>query len=331
MRVVGSVLVEYVDVVTLWLTIGEPNVLSSSIWTMYVDAPATSDQSNTMFCRGLKRASAAGLTCDGGGQGPPPPAAGLTVSVAVRLTPADVAVIVAAVVALTEVVVAVNVLLVAPALTVTLAGTVTAAELSDSVTTAPPAGAAALSVTVPVDELPPTTADGLTVTADHVADAARVMLKAANSVVLLRLAVRDTVVLSTGKVVTVNDAVDAPGGMVTLGGTLAEPGKLLPRLTATPPAGAALSIVTVPVAEVPPGTLVGLTEKPVSVGRLGATTRSADSVTPPPVTEIVTVVRVVTAAVAMSKPPNSVDAGTVAKAGTEATAGLLLVTRSNWS
>ena len=231
----------------------------------------------------------------------PPDAGGLTASVAVRLAPAYVAVIVAVVAAVTDVVVAVNVLLVAPALTVTLVGTVTAEELSDNVTTAPPAGAAALSVTVPVDELPRPQTVGLTVTPDNVADDARVMPNAANSVVLLSVAVSCTVVLSTGNVVMVNDAVDAPAGMVTLGGTLAEPGRLLPRLTSTPPAGAALSIVTLPVAEVPPGTLVGLTEKPVSVGRLGATTRSDDSVTPPPVTEIVTTVRLVTAAVVMSK------------------------------
>src|SRR3954451_19586813 len=238
---------------------------------------------------------------------------------------------VAVVAAATEVVVAVNVLLVAPAATVTLVGTVTAAELSDNVTTAPPAGAAALSLTVPVDEVPPTTAVGLTVTLDNVADAARVIPNAANSVVLLRLAVSCTVVLSTGNVVTVNVAVVAPAGMLTLGGTLAEPGRLLPRLTSMPPAGAALSIVTLPMADVPPGTLVGLTEKPVRVGRLGATTRSDDSVTPPPVTEIVTVVRLVTAAVVMSKTPTSVEAGTVRESGTAATAGLLLVTRINWS
>src|SRR3954468_24700730 len=162
-----------------------------------------------MFCPGLNRASVAGLTCDGAGR-VPPDAAGLTVSVAVRLRPAYVAVIVAVVAAVTDVVVAVNVLLVAPAGTVTLAGSATAAESSDKATTAPPAGAAALSVTVPVDELPPTTAVGLSESPDNVADAARVMPKAANSVVLLRLALSCTVVLSTGNVVTVNDAVVAP-------------------------------------------------------------------------------------------------------------------------
>jgi len=42
--------------------------------------------------------------------------------------------------------------------------------LLDSVTTAPPLGAAALKVTVPVEELPPTTVVGLTVTEESVGE-----------------------------------------------------------------------------------------------------------------------------------------------------------------
>src|SRR5262249_58903296 len=57
-----------------------------------------------------------------------------------------------------------------PAATVTLAGTVAAAVLALlRPTTAPPVGAAAVSVTVPCDELPPTTEVGLTVTVDKLA------------------------------------------------------------------------------------------------------------------------------------------------------------------
>ena len=53
--------------------------------------------------------------------------------------------------------------LVPPAGTVTLEGTVAAGLLLESVTCAPPAGAGAFSVTVPVEELPPVTLVGLTV------------------------------------------------------------------------------------------------------------------------------------------------------------------------
>jgi hypothetical protein len=86
----------------------------------------------------------------------------------VRVTPPHTAEIVAVVAAVTDVVVTVKVALVAPAGTVTLAGTVAAVELSESDTAAPPAGAAAVNVTVPVDELPPTTLVGLTDTAESV-------------------------------------------------------------------------------------------------------------------------------------------------------------------
>ena len=73
--------------------------------------------------------------------------------------------IVTAVVAATGLVVAVNVAVVAPAATVTDAGTWAAAVLLEvNVTTAPPVGAGPLSVTVPVEEVPPGTVAGLTLT-----------------------------------------------------------------------------------------------------------------------------------------------------------------------
>ena len=96
-------------------------------------------------------------------------AGGLTVSAAVRVTPANTAETVAVVAAVTEVVVTVKVALVAPAGTVTLAGTAAAAELSDSDTAAPPLGAAPVRVTVPVEELPPLTLVGLRLNAESVA------------------------------------------------------------------------------------------------------------------------------------------------------------------
>lgn len=98
-----------------------------------------------------------------------PVTAGFTVSVAVRLTMPYVAVNVTAVLVATAEVVTGNVVLVAPAATVALAGTVAATLERVKVTTAPPAGAAAVSVIVPVDDAPPTTLVGETVTVDRLA------------------------------------------------------------------------------------------------------------------------------------------------------------------
>ena len=61
----------------------------------------------------------------------------------------------------TDVVPTVKVAVVAPAGTVTFAGTVAYAAFDVSPTTTPPSGATLLSVTVPVEELPPTTEVGL--------------------------------------------------------------------------------------------------------------------------------------------------------------------------
>jgi hypothetical protein len=91
---------------------------------------------------------------------------GLTVSTAVRVTPAKTAETVAEVEAVTEVVVTEKVALVVPAGTVTLAGTAVAPELSESDTDAPPLGAAPDRVTVPVDAVPPVTLLGLRLNAD---------------------------------------------------------------------------------------------------------------------------------------------------------------------
>ena len=95
---------------------------------------------------------------------------GLTVSTAERETPANVPEIDNAVEAVTGVVVMVKVALVAPAATVTLAGTVATAVLALlRPTRAPPVGAADVRVTVPCDELPPTTDVGVTLTEDKLA------------------------------------------------------------------------------------------------------------------------------------------------------------------
>src|SRR6267143_172197 len=119
--------------------------------------------------------------------------------------------------------------LVPPAGTVTLEGTVAALVLLlESVTCPPPAGAGAFSVTVPVEELPPVT--------------------------LARLTVSDETIGG----ITVSVARVGPVASVKLAGTPIA-GLLLESVTCAPPAGAGAFSVTVPVEELPPVTLVGLT------------------------------------------------------------------------
>jgi hypothetical protein len=255
----------------------------------------------------------------------------LSVNVALRVTPPAAAETATGVCAETALVVTVKVRLVAPAATVTLAGTLATGESSERATTVPPDGAAALSLTVPVEELPPTTVVGLSDIALAETDAERVMPRVVYWLVAPSVAESWTVVSSTGNVVIGKVALVAPAGTVTVAGTLAAPGSRLSRETVAPPDGAALPSVTVPVEGDPPVTLVGLTLSPVSGGRLGETVSVAERVTPRPVTEMVTGVGTSTGLVAMSNRPKSVEPLIVANAGTEATAGLLLVTCTIWS
>jgi hypothetical protein len=88
----------------------------------------------------------------------------LTVSVAVRVTPASTAEMTAEVGVAGAVVATVKVALVAPAATVTLAGTLaTAVLLLDRLTKAPPAAAALVKLTLPCALPPPVTLVGLSV------------------------------------------------------------------------------------------------------------------------------------------------------------------------
>jgi hypothetical protein len=72
----------------------------------------------------------------------------------------------------------------------------------------------------------------------------------------------------TAPVPTVNVALLAPAGTVTLEGTVATP-LLLESSTCAPPVGAAPLSVTVPVEGEPPVTLVGLSATEESVAELG--------------------------------------------------------------
>lgn len=165
-----------------------------------------------------------------------------------------------AVTLVTELVVAVKVVVVDPVATVTLAGTCTAAVLLlVSEIVAPPVGAAPLRVTVPVDEFPPVTLVGFSVTDDNDTEAPGFTVSVALLEPLLYVPVIVTLVtLATELVVTVNVAVVDPAATLTLIGTCAAVVLLLVRETLAPPVGAAPLSVTVPVDELPPVTLVGL-------------------------------------------------------------------------
>ena len=132
-----------------------------------------------------------------------------------------------------------------------------------------------------------------------------------------------TVDAVTPTVLTVNSALVAPAATVTLAGTVAA-ALALESATLNPPAGAADVNVTVPCADVPPVTLVGLTETADSEAVGGVTVSVAVFVAPPDVPVIVTGVDALTAAVVTVNVPLVAPAATVTVADTVATAVLLL-------
>ena len=174
------------------------------------------------------------------------------------MTPAVVPEIVTLLVLRTALVVTEKVAVVAPGGTVTLDGTVaTFVLLLESWTVIPVDGAAPLRVTVPVDELPPTTADGFKLNDSNAG--AGVTVNGAIFVMPLNTAdMLATVDEVTDFVPILKLALVAPCGTVTDGGTVAD-ALSLERVT-TRLAGAAAVSVTVPVDEFPPTTLVGFKE-----------------------------------------------------------------------
>ena len=137
---------------------------------------------------------------------------------------------------------------------------------------------------------------------------------------VLAVSVTD-VVAATAFVETVNVALVAPADTVTLAGTLVE-GSELDSVTAIPPLGAALLSVTVPVAEVPPATEVGLTVKEASPA--AETVTVAVALAPLAVAVSVAVVVVATGVVVTVKLADVEPARTVTLAGTLAHDWLLL-------
>jgi hypothetical protein len=124
-----------------------------------------------------------------------------------------------------------------------------------------------------------------------------------------------TVVVVTGAVWTVNVAVVAPPVIVTLAGTEAAD-KLEESAILSPPAGAALVIVTVPVEFNPPTTEAGFT---MTDSKSGArTVNDPEWLAPFREAEILTTVFAPTADVATAKVPDFAPPGTVIVAATEA-------------
>jgi hypothetical protein len=168
---------------------------------------------------------------------------------------------------------------VAPGPSVTTAGRVSPAGELERVITAPRDPAGLVSVTVPVAEPPVATALGATVKLDRLAPggfniAVAVWLTPRKEAVTVIGVDVDTVPAPTGKVAEV-----APCATVTLAGIVSPAGEL-DKLTATPPEGAALLSVTVPVADPPleitPGVTVTLDSSPP----VGFTVREAVLFTP---------------------------------------------------
>jgi hypothetical protein len=195
---------------------------------------------------------------------------GFTVRMAVRVTPPALAVIVTGVDAGTARVAIEKVALVAPCATDTPAGTVaTAVLLLDTDTAKPPAGAGDVSVTAPCDEAPPVTLAGFTATVESDAGGGGAGGGVTVSVALRAvppnapLIVRDVDAV-TDAVLTVNVALKAPAGTVTLAGTVAALVLLLDSVTTAPPEGAALVRLAVPCDVLPPATLAGLSAIPAS-------------------------------------------------------------------
>jgi hypothetical protein len=131
----------------------------------------------------------------------------------------------------------------------------------------------------------------------------------------------DDVVALTGLVPTVKFALVAPAGTVTLEGTLVAL-ELSDSDTMAPPLGAAALMVTVPVAEFPPTTLVGLTEIDDRDAPDGACVtvmddeRNATSICALICTDVVCVGNVVMGNVALVAPPGIVTlSGTCALSG----------------
>ena len=189
--------------------------------------------------------------------------AGLTVNVPLVLLAPSVAVTVTMVCVATPTVVAVNVCDVIPAPNVTEAGTVTEGSPLLKETVIPPAGAGEASVTVPMELVPPVTAEGLKLTEATVIAATTVTFAVTMVVPVVAVTVTG-VVAATVPAVTTKVWLFVPTGTTTFKGTGNAPELLLVSPTVSPPAGAGPLIVTVPVVICPVTTVEGLKLTPLT-------------------------------------------------------------------
>jgi hypothetical protein len=152
-----------------------------------------------------------------------------------------------------------------PAAMVTLPGTAATPEfVLERATSAPPPGAEPVSVTVPTAVPPPTSAEG---DVETEATPGGTTVITAVRVSPSPVAVRVTgVEEATGDVPTSKLADVRPAGTVTDPGTVATLEFALESVMTEPPSSAAPVSVTVPVEEVPPPTLDGLTLRLESTG-----------------------------------------------------------------
>lgn len=197
------------------------------------------------------------------------------------------------------------------------------ALLDASDTTRPPAGATADNVTVPVLDAPPATDVGFNVTElsdGPVGPPVTVSVAAWLEAPVLAES-DDVVVAPTAAVVTVNDAVAAPFGTVTVSGTVAAPVLLDARFTTTPPGPATSARVTVAVVFTPPATDALASDRAVTLG--GLTTSSVVAVAVSSVALIVAVTELATCVVSTVNVLLIEPAGTVTVAGTVTPARLL--------
>ncbi len=173
--------------------------------------------------------------------------------------------------------------------TVTEAGTPADTESDVNETVNPPSGAGPVNVTVPVAVPPPITLDGETATAET---PLRVIENEPDLLDPFAVAVTDTTASDVTAVVdTAKVAAVCPAGTTTIDG--ADAAELFQdNATDTPPDGAALVSVTVPVVCVPPMTVVGLNV--TDVGEIALMFKPFETVVPDATALIVAVVSAVT-------------------------------------